>query len=88
MSWPDLKARVEPLCGRRTDKRALALMKESENLETALAAGNPDHIRKIFRNYRNRAGELFFRLDDDLKRLCGDLRKVGEPLASVLRMTE
>jgi len=88
MSWPDLKARAEQLCGGRTDKRALALLTESEHLEAALAAANPDRIRKAFLSYRSRAGELFYRLDRDLKRLCGDLRKVGEPLASVLRMTE
>lgn len=88
MSWPDLKARAEPLCRRRPDKRALALLTESEHLDAALAAANPDRIRKAFLSYRSRAGELFYRLDRDLKRLCGDLRKVGEPLASVLRMTE
>jgi hypothetical protein len=88
MSWPDLKARAEPLCRRRPDKRALALLTESEHLDAALAAANPDRIRKAFLSYRSRAGELFYRLDRDLKRLCSDLRKVGEPLASVLRMTE
>jgi hypothetical protein len=86
MSWPDLKAQTGPLCRGRTDRRTLAFVKESENLEAALAAANPDRVRKVFLSYRSRAGELFYRVDLDLKRLCGELRKVGEPLASVLKM--
>jgi hypothetical protein len=88
MSWPDLKTMAEPLCSRRTDKPAIAFLKEAATLEEALASANPDRIRKSFLSYRTRAGQLFYRIDVDLKRLCGELRKVGEPLASVLRMTE
>ncbi|MBI5079751.1 MAG: hypothetical protein HZC38_00470 [Chloroflexi bacterium] len=87
ISWADLKARSESLCHHRADKRALAFMKEIENLDETLASANPDRVRKSFLSYRNRAGELFYRVDVDLKRLCSDLRKVGEPLTYVLIMT-
>ncbi|MBI3242754.1 MAG: hypothetical protein HYZ49_10725 [Chloroflexi bacterium] len=88
MSWPDLKTMSAPLCSRRTDKPAIAFLKEAATLEETIASANPDRIRKSFLSYRTRAGQLFYRIDVDLKRLCGELRKVGEPLASVLRMTE
>jgi hypothetical protein len=88
MSWPDLKTMSKPLCSRRKDKPAIAFLKEAATLEETLASANPDRIRKSFLSYRTRASQLFYRIDVDLKRLCGELRKVGEPLASVLRMTE
>ncbi len=88
LAWPDLKSMAAPLCAGRADKPAFSFVKEALTLDEALASANPDRIRKSFLSYRARAGYLFYRLDVDLKRLCSELRKVGEPLASVLRLTE
>lgn len=88
MSWPDLKAMTAPLCAGRTDKPALGFLKEAAALDEALALANPERMQDSFRKCRARAGQLFYRIDLDLKRLCGELRKVGEPLAAVLRLTE
>jgi hypothetical protein len=88
MSWPDLKARAEALYGAVTDEWAAALKKEAGGLDAALGEQNPAKIKRSFRNYRRRAGDRFFRVDIDLKTLCGELRQVGAPLASVLKMIE
>jgi hypothetical protein len=86
MSWPGLKAMAEPLYSGCTDEWAISFSKYSDNLDSAIAAGNPAQIKRRFRRYRRQAGACFYRVDVNLKRLCEDLRKVGEPLASVMKM--
>lgn len=88
ISWPGLKAMAESLYSSSIDKWALSFKKDSENLDSAIAAQNPAKVKQYFRSYRRRAGDRLYRVDVDLKRLCSNLRIVGEPLASVLRMIE
>jgi hypothetical protein len=88
MSWPDLKAIAEPLYHSQSDEWALAMSKEAEALDEALTADNPVKTRRAFRNYRNRAGHHFFQVDSELRKLCGELRPIGEPLTAVLRLIE
>jgi Effector-associated domain 10 len=88
MSWPDLKERAEVLFDAGADQWTLDFQRDTQNLDTALKAQNPAKIKRYFRLYRRRASERFFQVDVTLKRLCEELREVGEPLASVLRMIE
>jgi hypothetical protein len=57
-------------------------------LDEALVNNNPVKVRRFFRSYQRRATDRFFRVDVQLKALCGDLRQIGVPLASVLRMVQ
>ena len=86
LSWPDLKELVEPLCAESSAPWAAALKAEAEKLETAIAGGDAARIRQCFRRYRRLAGERFYRVDVDLKRMCDELRTIVAPLASVLRI--
>ncbi|WP_017302004.1 hypothetical protein [Nodosilinea nodulosa] len=88
MSWPDLKARSDRLFDAGADQWTLAFQQDSQNLDMALKAQNPIKIKRYFRLYRRRARERFYQVDVTLKRLCEELREVGEPLASVLRIIE
>lgn len=88
MSWPDLRERTEDLLDPTADQWTLAFQQDSQNLDAALNAHNPVKIKRYFRNYRRRASERFYQVDVTLKRLCEELREVGEPLASVLRMID
>ncbi|MBF2046884.1 MAG: hypothetical protein IGS54_05860 [Elainella sp. C42_A2020_010] len=88
MSWPDLKERTEALFDPTADQWTLAFQQDSQNLDAALHAKNPAKIKRYFRMYRRRASERFYQVDVTLRRLCEELREVGEPLASVLRMIE
>jgi hypothetical protein len=88
MSWPDLKAIAAPLYASQDDEWAVAMSKEAEAIDEALGADNPVKTRRAFRNYRNRAGHHFFQVDSELRKLCGELRPIGEPLTLVLRMIE
>jgi hypothetical protein len=64
----------------------MAVAADAEKLDAALLAKDPTTIRHFFRRYRRQMGDRFYRVDIDLKRLCDDLRKVGEPLTAVLRI--
>lgn len=88
MSWPDLKVKCEVLYKDSQEDWATAIGKEASGLDEALAAQNPAKVKRSFRSYRRRASDRFFRVDVDLKTLCGDLRLVGQPLAAILKMVE
>jgi Effector-associated domain 10 len=89
MSWPDLKARTDILfAGEIGDPWTVAFEQDGQNLDLAINAQNPAKIKRYFRMYRRRASDRFYRVDASLKRLCEELREVGEPLASVLRIIE
>jgi len=87
ISWSYLKVRVSKLCDGNTDSWSIGFQKDGENLECVLTAAVQDinQIRRCFRLYRRRASERFYQIDIALKRLCDELRTIGEPLASVLR---
>jgi hypothetical protein len=88
MSWPYLKDMTEPLYSGSSDEWAASFRKDSNHLDSAIAAENPVRIKRYFQRYRRRAGSRFHQVDDDLKRLCEDLRRVGEPLALVMRVMQ
>jgi DNA-binding SARP family transcriptional activator len=86
VSWPDLRAMTEPLYWGRNDAWATSFEADSEDLDNAIAVENTAQIRRCFRRYRRQTSIRFHRVDAELKRLCEDLRRAGEPLASVIRM--
>ncbi|MDZ4719830.1 MAG: CHAT domain-containing protein, partial [Roseiflexaceae bacterium] len=86
LSWPDLKTQAGPLYEGIDEAWSTAVRTDAEKLDAALAAKDPTKIRHFFRRYRRQMGDRFYRVDIDLKRLCDELRKVGDPLTSVLRV--
>ncbi len=88
MSWLYLKEQASGLIDADADAWTIAFQKDSQHLDAALEAQHPVKIRRYFRLYRKRASQRFFQVDVTLKRLCEELREVGGPLASVLRMME
>jgi hypothetical protein len=87
-SWIDVKGLSESLCYGRTDECIALLCKQGTGLESAIAEGNSVQIKKVFKRYSRQASMCFYQVDVSLKRLCEDLRQVGDPLASVLRVIE
>jgi hypothetical protein len=85
LSWIDLRELGDPLYNGSAEVWATAVRGDAEKLDAALAAADPTRIRHFFRRYRRQMGDRFYRVDIDLKRLCDELRKVGEPLTAVLR---
>lgn len=91
MSWMDLKERTNVLFnsdGEAADSWTISFQKDMMELDTAIDSKNPANVKRCFRKYRRRASDRFYQVDVKLKRLCEELREVGEPLASVLRIIE
>lgn len=84
VAWPDLKNRVKPWFDEHQDRWTTLFQRDSQNLDAAIAENNPAKVKKYFRLYRGRALERFYQVDVTLKRLCDELSKVGEHLATVL----
>ncbi len=82
LSWPELRAKVDPLCQESAAPWANWIRGDSQDLDKALASKNPALIRQCFQRYRRRVGNRFYQVDTDLKSLCHELRSVGQPLTS------
>ncbi len=87
-AWPDLRVRVTTLCQSQKGEWVDLFLQDSEQLDRAITAQNPVRIRSYFQRYRQRAGNRFFQVDTQLKELCTELRKVGESLATILKVLE
>lgn len=87
-SWPDLCSRVTTLCQAQKGEWVDLFRQDSDQLAKAINAQNPVRIRSYFQRYRQRAGNRFFQVDTQLKELCAELRKVGDSLATILKVLE
>jgi hypothetical protein len=86
MDWFDVKQKGESLYVSVTEDWAKALKSDGDALDEALGGNNPVKVRQRFRSFQRRASNRFYQVDLELKALCGDLRKIGEPLDSVLEI--
>lgn len=87
-SWPDLRDRVNLLCQVHKGEWVDLFCQDRDQLDKAITAQNPVRIRSYFQRYRQRAGNRFFQVDTQLKELCAELRKVGDSLATILKVLE
>jgi TIR domain len=85
-SWPDLKRMVDELCASSKEQWAQALVEDGQKLEGAISLDSPAQIKQYFQRFRTRAGSRFYQVDFNVKELCGKLRLVGDPLATILEM--
>lgn len=88
VSWPYLKEKTQPCCNEVIQIWARSLMEDMGKLEEAIAAQDPNKIRQYFGRYRARINNRFYDVDLTLKKLCGELRRVGEPLSTVLEIIQ
>jgi hypothetical protein len=87
-SWPDVQMRVNALCQDSQEEWVTLLAADGSSLSHALSAQNPALVHRCFQRYRQRAGHRFYQVDILLKTHCEELRKVGEPIASVLKILD
>jgi len=83
-SWPDLKKEAQ--CEGLTEEWVPLLAEDAEKLTQAIAAQEPNQIRQYFRRFRTRVSRHFYQADLMLKKLCEELSRAGEPIATVLEM--
>ncbi|HEV7858588.1 MAG TPA: toll/interleukin-1 receptor domain-containing protein [Pyrinomonadaceae bacterium] len=85
-SWADLRVLTQSQCDCSEEDWAQLLKKKIAELDKALAESDAVKIRQSFQSYRSKSNARFFEVDLDLKELCAQLRKVGEPLTTILEM--
>jgi hypothetical protein len=92
MSWPDIKGMLEallpPVKPSDNETWAADFSKDIRRLSEVLEADNPARVRRYFSRLDSQAGKRFYLIDIDLRRLCEDLRRVGNPLATILEIIE
>jgi len=88
MSWPDVKLKTREIFSLHPGEWARALEQESDTLDEALLSNNPAKARRSFRSFQRRATNYFYQVDLELKALCGNLRQISMPLASVLEIIQ
>lgn len=86
LSWPDLKAKTEPNGNEPEAEWGQLLKVDMNKLDESLAEGDLSKSKYYFTRYRGRIGNHFYRVDTALKDLCGNLRRVGEPLTALLEI--
>jgi hypothetical protein len=83
-SWNEVREMAAPLYAKKLEPWADVFRSLEKKLLTAIAEKNPAKTKSNFRLCRGRALDRFFQIDLSLKRSCENLRKIGEPLATVL----
>jgi hypothetical protein len=88
LSWFDIKEIIEAQYDFLDKIKVESFCRDAERLEQAIKAQNPAKINRYFRLIRRQASLHFDEIDANLRRLCSELRRVGEPLNSVLKMLQ
>lgn len=88
LSWKDIRGMIEGQLDALDEAKVASFCKNAERLEQALQTQNPAKISRYFRLIRRDASQHFDWIDANLKRLCTELRRVGEPLNSVLELLQ
>ena len=88
--WSGLQRTVEKLFGNNNDMWAVLLRAGAARLEEALFKNEPDpnEVVRLFYAYFNRATRQFRNVDDELLEFSQGLRKIGEPLESLLKIID
>lgn len=87
-SWPLLHDLTKSLYELRQEEWAVSLQKSAEALDVAVAAQDWTTARRSFQGFYSQVSDRFARVDKALKKLCDDLRSVGNMLSSILEMIQ
>jgi hypothetical protein len=87
-SWPELQTMTDTRRQRTSpaeeEEWSLRLGEDSRKLNEAVGANDINKGKQYFGRYRSRVSNRFYQVDLALKALCDQLRRIGEPLASLL----
>jgi len=84
--WSDLKQQTERVFKLDNNTWLDLLKEECYKLDIAISNNKPPDIQKQFPRFSRQAGKYFFKTDTDLKRMCEELRSVGQQMNLRLEM--
>lgn len=85
-TWPEIESRLERIS--RPCIAGNSFSSDLEKFKRAFNAGDTALIARTFRPLRRHVGNMFYQTDVDLKHQCDQLRAIGDPLATLLRVIE
>jgi nucleoside phosphorylase len=85
-SWADIKSLTVSLQTDTTDSAMKSFAEAQAALDRAIEQKDTSGIIRYFDSYHARATARFRKADQDLKRLCDELLKVGQPLAAIMQI--
>jgi hypothetical protein len=85
-AWQSLRPMLRRLCDASTATWETKLTSLGAELDAALDAENTPRAVRLFRACRSQASRSFNQVDRALLGICEELRQIGEPLATVLKM--
>lgn len=83
-SWEGVRDKATPLYSGRGERWAVDLQEKSQAFDASLNTEGSNDPRRAFGRYINAISERFYFVDTDLKALCEQLRKIGDPLANLI----
>ena len=87
-SWPYLKSEVENLTRSKNNQWEEEIKEDIKKLDAIVGSDNYIRLKRDFRLFYRRMAYRFYQVDVDLKVLSDNLRYVGQPLASVMRILQ
>jgi hypothetical protein len=84
--WYDLRRLSEPLFTGSSEPWATTFKARVDQLNAAVDAGDSAKVASAFLSYRSSADNRFYRVDDELHKLCVSLRGSGEPMQIMIAL--
>jgi tetratricopeptide (TPR) repeat protein len=86
ISWLNIKllTGLQPMS--KVDSTFESMMVTQSFLDDMLIHRNVSAVIRCFDTYRKQAEYIFHKVDQELKNLCDNLMKIGEPLASIMQL--
>jgi hypothetical protein len=88
MSWQQLNELTESMYRDRPESWAVKFQSIGSKLGSAISKEDFEAAKEPFQQYYGHASDRFIRVDKALKRLCGDMRQVGDALSLVLEVIQ
>ncbi|MCY2994343.1 MAG: TIR domain-containing protein [Planctomycetota bacterium] len=84
LKWPKLSKLITEQCATQAEKWMTKLMNRMEVVAGLFAKQDYPALVEPFQDICGDADDRFFRVDQELKKFCGELREVGTPLVNLL----
>jgi len=87
-SWQWMNESVIGLCSDANDNRAESLRQYRQKMTDAIESENRSRVADTFSDFRGVLVRYFLWVDETLKESCGEVQKIGKPLAEIVEMLD
>ena len=84
MGWETPNRMVTALCTAREEPWVKRIERAARELDDAIAQGSARQMESAFHSYYREASTRFYLVDHELKRLCSEMRDLGDRMSALL----